>query len=383
MKFNRQSLIRRMATAEARTRLATRKVKRAVASAHELGASLQPKSGGIHYLGYTGAGNLGDDACLESARLLFAPEKVIDWGLIRTAARRLIPGYRGVSGDLMLGGGTLIGRYGWLESLESERSRLGGNIFGIGVGVEDPFEQEWSLGSVGELERWIPILSEMSALSVRGRRSAEVLEQFGIHARVTGDLALGLSAPVTVVEDRRLSLCLGSPPEGMWGGTPEELLNAVRGVARRLIREGWAIRLYVLWKDLDSNLTRRFARQVAGGDSIDVVVPRNPTEFMVDVGSCTVLVGMRLHSVILASVVGVPTVSLAYRPKCEEFCQSIGRSTWSLRTGNVVESTLHDMIKTCAVERDQQSASLRKAIDRWRAETFSYRDHVLAKFGKS
>ncbi len=45
-----------------------------------------------------------------------------------------------------------------------------------------------------------------------------------------------------------------------------------------------------------------------------------------NIASCEMMIGMRLHALILAAACGVPSVALSYDPKVDAFMQSSGQS---------------------------------------------------------
>jgi polysaccharide pyruvyl transferase WcaK-like protein len=84
------------------------------------------------------------------------------------------------------------------------------------------------------------------------------------------------------------------------------------------------------------------------------------------IGSYDLVIGQRLHSAVLACGLGVPAISLAYRPKCDDFMESIGRQNFALRTDQAGVDTilaLMDDITANYAEHCQQTAA---ACDRLR-----------------
>ena len=97
-------------------------------------------------------------------------------------------------------------------------------------------------------------------------------------------------------------------------------------------------------------------------DLVELRVPRTTDELMSDVRDCGVMVGQRLHAVVLASAAYVPSLAVEYRPKCLDFQLSIGQgdqvvSTRSLSASDLVERTL-----ALLDEREHQSAKVRAGV---------------------
>ena len=74
------------------------------------------------------------------------------------------------------------------------------------------------------------------------------------------------------------------------------------------------------------------------------------------------MLGTRLHSIVMASIVDVPTVALAYRHKVEDFMASIDRSDWAIRTSEVDCASLTDAALELSGDRDMHSTSVSRAV---------------------
>ena len=312
----------------------------------------------IGYVGYTWGRNLGDSACLLAARRLLPGATVVDWCRSWPGAVR-----RRASFDAaMVGGGTLIGRAGWLDEFQSIATSPGAPTFLIGTGVEDPESEAWGLTEQAVAERWAPVLREMAHLSVRGERSAAILrELYGLEAPAVGDLALALEAPASDPLDKVLGVCLGVPGDGMWG-TSQQVMEASLEVGRALLDEGWRLRIITVWPLPDRSFNDEFARLLGRPDRVSVSTCTTAEPFMDAVGGCTVLLAERLHALVLASVAGVPSVAMAYRPKTEEFMASIDRSDWCVRTSAVDGDVLLDQVRALADGRDAHASQIRDAV---------------------
>ena len=325
----------------------------------ELAALRRSGPDAVAYVGYTVGGNLGDDACLAAGRELLEGAHLSDWCVSATTAPRLRPQV----GAVMLGGGTLVGRRGFLAHLETVRTVPSAPSFAIGVGVEDPESETWGLTDRRTEEAWIPHLAAMSQLSVRGPRSAEILrDRYGISAPVSGDLALALTPPATEPRERLLGICLAAPADGMWGGSVERMVEATLHAARVLLGAGWDLRLFTAWPTRDRSLTTEVARRIGAPGRVTVSTASSSEMFMVEAGRCTVLLGARLHSVVLAALAGVPSVALAYRPKTEDFMASIGRSEFCVRTSDVEGGGLVETIVALSDQHDRHAADQSAAI---------------------
>lgn len=66
---------------------------------------------------------------------------------------------------------------------------------------------------------------------------------------------------------------------------------------------------------------------------------------------CELLVGMRFHSLVLASAVGVPVVGLVYAPKVRGFMRLIGCEDLAIELSDVSESTMREQLHRAWTER--------------------------------
>ena len=325
------------------------------------------------YLGWDGRGNMGDDAirlalerALPSASFVSLPHSVGELGAFlagpsRVAARQA---------HLLMGGGTVIGRRNWRYLLTPNLWLTGGRpALMIGAGVEDPvFQGRHSFSSRGELGRWKSVLEQFDRVTVRGPRSAALLAELGVDAPVVGDPALLLHAPAGVeVQDDVIGVCLGFGSD-LWSHGQDGVVEEVAGLVRRLVRQsGMRARFYVLnVEDI------RWSVQCAGSAGLgigdyEIVLADDPDRYLSSVASCAVLVGQRLHAVILAFAAGVPSVMLEYQPKCRDFMESVDHPEWSFRTDRLVGGDLFEVIGGMREEREMLVGQIRQTIDRFRA----------------
>ena len=258
------------------------------------------------YVGWSGRGNLGDDAIFDAVRSRLIPADLVEVPLYpKEVGAFLACGDRAAlrTARPLLGGGTVIGRMNWRVHLRTAlllaRSRP---AVMVGAGVEDPaFSGRHSFGSERELRRWRRVLESFDRVTVRGPRSQELLAAVGISSEVVGDPAL-LLEPVRVVDpdDRTIGVALGFGDD-LWGHSQDEVVDAVGGAVRELVTRGWRVRFFVVNGEDHDHAVR--CAQRAGLDPLrtEFLPATEPAVFLEHVGRCTVLVGQRLHAVVLAA----------------------------------------------------------------------------------
>ncbi len=288
----------------------------------------------IAYVGWTGEGNLGDEAmyAMHVAHLGFVadlvPVPIADANPILRAIGPRIDA-------ICLGGGTLIAngffRRGLTAVMEAAPQA---RRFMIGVGSESPDYRGGRRAAIDlEFARWPAILSEFEAVRVRGPLSVKAMSSIGVDATHTGDPALLLPKLAVEPDPMIVGINVGLTDD-QWGGDavpPTDLLQALIDLVLSL---GLRVRL-VPTTAQDHAFMKSFCavRPLAGVEM--------PAQFysvsglLKFVGECGSLVGMKLHALILAATQHVPLIALEYRPKCRDFMASVGLEEACYRTDDI------------------------------------------------
>ena len=319
---------------------------------------------------------MGDEASFEGYRRALPQWSFADAPSAR--ALRLVARVNraSVSGGA-LGGGTLIGwphfRHAFTQLFEDGVSRRG---LMLGTGVEEPafhgrngylttaLEREHGRRGAAalrcELEAWTQVLARLPSVAVRGPRSVEVLREVGIEAQAVGDPALlvGDEAATGDVEDRVAGLNVGRS-NGLWGDDESAVVEAAVGVARTLLGRGWKVVLVPL-SPADPPMLARIASALDGRARVFAAY-RQLDDLLDVLRRCHVFVGEKLHSVVLATAVNVPTLALEYHPKCRDFQLSVGRADYIVRTDRLDPDAIMDRLDDLAERRDTHAAEIVRA----------------------
>ncbi len=251
------------------------------------------------------------------------------------AARRATDKLLEWSDLLVLGGGNLLTDRPvyflehYVGQIVRRAARRGVPLAVLGVGAS-PVNTAYGWKLLARLAReWAATLAvrEEEAAEILGRAGAETVE-------VTGDPVL-LSPPAAALGAavRDGPIGLGLRPTS--GGTdpPAFAAELAGGLAAR-----GAIRPLVLHPAEDVPVLR------SALDRGEVPVPRSPEEVALWVAGCRSLVSMRLHTLILAATLGMPSVGLAYHAKVERFARWVGTfpavDSVGLPSGPLVERVL-------------------------------------------
>ncbi|MFH1417809.1 MAG: polysaccharide pyruvyl transferase family protein [Planctomycetota bacterium] len=223
--------------------------------------------------------------------------------------------------SVVLGGGTLInvGRYRcWAEEL----LRLGQTVWCCGTGVGSA---GWSQEADPDIKAWRGVLNEFVGIAVRGPRSKERLEALGVsRVEVCGDLALALvlDEPRLPVDPPALALNVSVPVSDEEPVNMECAIDALINVAARWRKRGGRI-LPLAMDRADIAPLAHLCRQI-DMDPRCILSGLDPFEIIDALASCSALIGVRLHSAVLATCAGVPPILLGYRDKCLDFMLSMG-----------------------------------------------------------
>lgn len=306
--------------------------------------------------GVYGGRNLGDEALRIAATILFSDCTILEYPRkpeIAKLASRFLPVNNG-----LLAGGTLINqRILWLEVADIYVSKIPNFIvFGTGVGHPAFWDDR--------RKEWKEILKRCSFVGVRGPLSAQLLSD--VHCcniEIVGDPAL-----VFALQDHEQSECyiqnmiglnIGWDMAKQWGSGSQIISEMTKFVT--LVREAkWRVRWFVICPS-DIEITTRIAEASNTADNICYVYD-NPLQYIDFVKHCSVFVGTRLHSVVLACCAYVPTVMLEYRPKCRDFMQSIEHEHNVIKTDELRGEQIWELVRHLNKFRNKYSYELFRKV---------------------
>lgn len=304
------------------------------------------KRQGILVCGYYGFGNLGDEAVL--AGLVYGLRQAGYAGGITamSAAPALTEREHGVASLLrthlpavwqalrqaqvfVLGGGSL------LQDTTSARSIVyylgmhtlarwaGCRLAWIGQGI-GPLHRGWA-------RRWTAQAARQAAtVVVRDALSAQLLRQLGVPQVQQGaDLSFLLPAADTTrgwqilrrfgVEQGETIVAFAPRP---WASETTSLVELLRQLARE-VHGRWGARVLLLPMQLSRD--RALVREIAAGAPESVVLsePLRVQEVQAVLSCCRLVVGMRLHALMLSAASGVPALAMSYDPKVRAFWEQV------------------------------------------------------------
>lgn len=278
----------------------------------------------ITYVGYTGSGNMGDEAVLEATR------RALPWARVDRALD--------APDVVMLGGGTLVNGKGYYLTrvLREDRPEAEKAVFG--AGVRDPAFH----GTTERVADWWPFFEAAAVMGVRGPDSVAHLRTLGYRGNVEiiGDPALLLERPEGVERHPgRLVVCPVWTSGDLVGGDDTRVFDALAAVVRGAIADGRDVVLLSAFPHDDRHLFELMRTAghpdlpfVAGYEDLDAT--------MALLASAEVVVAERLHAAIMATAAGTPWLGLGYWPKTLDFAKSVDAADLVVDTAGVDADSL-------------------------------------------
>jgi len=348
-----------------------RGIKRAVRPRQPTAAAPASKPGDVdtrvrvEYVGFTGQRNLGDDAMLEAVR------RLMPWANIGVQMKD--------PSVMMLGGGTLFNSTG--AYLRRMRHLDGPNMERIvfGTGVRSP--EFWGVSE--KVEDWNPFLESSLLVGIRGPDSLSTMRGWGYggSAEIIGDPALSLERPDGVERvDGRVVVCPLHTNGELWGGDDEAVFDAFAASISRLKAEGRDVVMMTAHPGDDRwavDIMRRAGHPdlpyVAGYDDLEATLRL--------LASADLVVGERLHAVVLAAAMGTPFVAVEYRPKILDFARSIDADRWVIRTDQMGQ--LDEMIRATLGHRPEIVKPIEEHVRAFAARQREAAASLASKLGVS
>lgn len=185
------------------------------------------------------------------------------------------------------------------------------------------------------------VINQFDFISVRGPYTKKALTTIGINSNKIfeiGDPALFYSetstSPITNIDTKTILVNWGTSNNNIFGKDEIKLRNQIEIAIQILLNKGYKVVVYPIWvKDIpfvidlanaftDENFT--VITEVFDADGINDLINQS---FMT--------LNFKLHANILSAAMNRPFISLAYRGKCFDFCETINNVDYVLSTDDV------------------------------------------------
>jgi polysaccharide pyruvyl transferase CsaB len=339
--------------------------------------------------GFYGAGNLGDEAILsailsqisvlDNVKPVIVSNNPAETQRIHQVSsvnhHNAIAGYMNMlrANVYILGGGGLIKDYGessrsiesWLHPL-AKAQRFGITTILWSVGVEN-----LRFSKSKELVR--RVLNKANAITVRDPSSKTRLEEVGIQNQitVTADPAILLGAKFgknrSISKNPRAIVCLRHWNKGgvnmLDRHADENLINSLAYVLDFMIKhlntEIEFLPFRTISPDDDREVAKMVVSRMTSREHI-ICHSRVPSidEAINILSKADILIGMRLHSVILATSLGIPSIGLSYMPKVRDYMNYIDQESFCFDIQDLDEILLRNSVEIIVNHYEEISKKL-------------------------
>jgi hypothetical protein len=325
------------------------------------------KQRALNYVGWVGHNNLGDEALYAAIKKVFN-----HYTLVPSNNSLAITWPMLLSGITLFGGGTLLPR--WPASVMPNRFN-----YAYGVGVVDPGFFTYQYGTQARALYELAICKtkrfRFRLIGVRGEKSRRLLENWGIKSQVVGDPCLLLEPSSSLRKEENLvAVSVGSsePYEPVWGKT-EDVAKEAAKLCLLLRKEGYNVVL-VPFSDVDV----RHVRGISKETGLPVFKGFQNVQSLLDfVSRCTVLVGQRLHSMVLSAAALTPFLPIEYHSKCSEFSESVGFQEYAVRADKVTAEELLRKFRKLVGNWDSMYHRLRGKVEVYKRELSEFAFQIL------
>jgi len=226
------------------------------------------------------------------------------------------------------------------------------------------------------------ILARARLITVRDEQSLQELQAMGVQGILSADPALALEPPGPE-RGRAVLRELGGGGDGpLILVAPRHFprsgrtFAALAGAADYLVRMSRARVLFVPMQLPEDGQAASAIRERMREPAMELRETLSPADLLSLTGQAQVLLGVRLHALIFASVMGVPAVGIAYDPKISGFTAAVGLPSLApgdLRAEDVLievdrmlregPAIRHELVARVRTLREQAEAGARLTMD--------------------
>ena len=216
-------------------------------------------------------------------------------------------------------------------------------------------------------------LRRADGIVVRDERSAALLAEIGVPAErvvITADPVIRMKKTDRAVGEtilRRAGVTQDGRPVVGWA--IRERNRDSRFVAEVLRSIRWLKETYNAQSVLipfhyeeDGEVCRHIASQLPDDTAVCLDEKYLSEDMLSIIGCMDLLVGVRLHSLIYAAIMGVPLIGISYDPKCTAFLNSVGLDKLSTRDGYTAEAFETEAARVLA-NGAEQTACVKRHMD--------------------
>lgn len=211
-------------------------------------------------------------------------------------------------------------------------------IYAIGAG---PFIHPHYMNRVKDTLKYVDVIT------VRDEESNQQLKKCGIdNAVVTTDPVVSLSLPseYKTVSSSKRRIGISIAPlfiSGLWKDSRNKYNNYLQAIVELInkINDHYKNELEIIFIPMEDEYDYNFNQEIVGklNDASNVsIVNKGKTinEKLEIMNTIDLMIGMRLHSIIISSTLGIPSLGIVYHHKVYEFLRSVGLEGLSVGVGD-------------------------------------------------
>ncbi len=213
------------------------------------------------------------------------------------------------------------------------------------------------------IEEWVNLINQFSFVGVRGPLSAHILRDCGVTVdiNVVGDPCLLLAPAPQDVDSRIVGINFGKAIGPVFGNAEEHTKRELATCMAQMHARGWRLRLLVVRPEDYRACRELVERSKVPPQDVSLYCEYNsPRNFMSEAKKCSVFIDYKLHATALAMTTGVPSIMLAYRPKCDDFMRSLDCADWCLHLPEVDAEILSAKVEEAYKQRHELSRKIRQ-----------------------
>jgi polysaccharide pyruvyl transferase WcaK-like protein len=189
------------------------------------------------------------------------------------------------------------------------------------------------------IQKLQPVINHSRFVGIRGSFTHEVLVNKGVDVNnviVSGDPGLLLTSKNNNIERSKesnlVAINWGTTLNKIYGCNEEKLEEDMVKVIKELIKKGYDICIYPVWKK-DVEVCQRLYSKLGENEKVHLITELyNQFEIIELLKKSKLSINFKLHPNVLSAVAGTPFIALGYRFKTFDFANSIGLDSFVVPT---------------------------------------------------
>lgn len=154
-------------------------------------------------------------------------------------------------------------------------------------------------------------------------------------------------------------------------------MKKLAGTLKRLKQEGYHILFVPMHGPFDQNASREIIN-LMGEEAHMLPYKMDIHEKISILSECSLLIGMRLHALILAAVANTPMIGISYDPKIDSFVQQVNQPSIGSVDGGWTPGTLYSMAINQIEQKEYMQETLGQRVEELREQISRASKHIIS-----